>query len=138
LVGLSFRSAPPANRRVEAAFALNSLQRLYPFVQSVPLSVRPCLTDDGASSWPTPLGRGAAFRRSASANGAGMAEGTGDVDFEYAIGDGLTRFEGDATHTYQKPGTYFASFRVGAHRDGAKRKGLAVENLARVRVVVRA
>jgi plastocyanin len=41
-----------------------------------------------------------------------------------------------ATHTYDAPGTYFAAFRVGAHRDGAKGQGPLVQNLARVRIVV--
>jgi poly(3-hydroxybutyrate) depolymerase len=42
----------------------------------------------------------------------------------------------DATHTYAEPGTYFVTFRVGGHRDGLKGEGIAVENLARARVVV--
>jgi hypothetical protein len=42
-----------------------------------------------------------------------------------------------ATHAYDKPGTYFASFRVASHRDGAKGKGPPIYNLARVRVVVK-
>jgi hypothetical protein len=41
-----------------------------------------------------------------------------------------------ATHVFDAPGTYFPSFRVGAHRDGAGFRGEAVRNLARVRVVV--
>jgi hypothetical protein len=40
------------------------------------------------------------------------------------------------THAYDAPGTYFASFRVSAHRDGAKGAGLPVQNLNRIRVVV--
>jgi hypothetical protein len=40
------------------------------------------------------------------------------------------------THAYEAPGTYFASFRVSAHRDGVKGAGLPVQNLHRVRVVV--
>jgi hypothetical protein len=43
-----------------------------------------------------------------------------------------------ATHVYDTPGTYFASFRAGAHRDGAKGRGEPVLNLYRVRVVVTA
>jgi PKD domain len=42
-----------------------------------------------------------------------------------------------ATHTYTEPGTYFASFRVDAHRDGPDGTGPPIQNLARVRVVVR-
>ncbi|HEX5586862.1 MAG TPA: hypothetical protein VFZ17_06100 [Acidimicrobiia bacterium] len=41
------------------------------------------------------------------------------------------------SHTYTEPGTYFPSFRVGAHRLGAAGTGLPVQNLARARVVVR-
>jgi hypothetical protein len=42
------------------------------------------------------------------------------------------------TYAFDKPGTYFPSFRVGAWRDGAGRTGLPIQNLARVRVVVTA
>jgi hypothetical protein len=42
-----------------------------------------------------------------------------------------------ATHTYSKPGTYFAAFRVGSLRDGAKGKGDPIYNLARVRIVAK-
>ena len=37
---------------------------------------------------------------------------------------------------YDAPGTYFASFRVQAHRDGGQGQGPRIENNARVRVVV--
>lgn len=40
-------------------------------------------------------------------------------------------------HRYEEPGTYFASFRVGTHRDGAAGHKPYVRNNARVRVVVR-
>jgi hypothetical protein len=40
-----------------------------------------------------------------------------------------------AEHAYSSPGTYFASFRVGAYRDGTT-TGPTTDNLARVRVVV--
>jgi hypothetical protein len=43
-----------------------------------------------------------------------------------------------ATHAYEKPGVYFPSFRVGARVEGHNAPGPLVENLARVRVVVRA
>jgi hypothetical protein len=39
-------------------------------------------------------------------------------------------------HAYSEPGTYFASFRVGAYREGTT-TGPTTDNLARVRVVVR-
>jgi hypothetical protein len=42
-----------------------------------------------------------------------------------------------AEHAYSRPGTYFASFRVGAYRDGTT-TGPTTDNLARVRVVVTA
>jgi Alpha/beta hydrolase domain len=42
----------------------------------------------------------------------------------------------EATHAYTQPGTYFCGLRVGGHRDGLKGQGLAVENIARARVVV--
>ena len=41
-----------------------------------------------------------------------------------------------ATHTYTEPGTYFASFRVGSHRDGRNGKPPFARNNARVRVIV--
>jgi hypothetical protein len=40
-----------------------------------------------------------------------------------------------AGHAYATPGTYFASFRIGAYRDGTT-TGPTTDNLARVRVVV--
>jgi hypothetical protein len=40
------------------------------------------------------------------------------------------------THVYDEPGTYFASFRVGARCDDAPASSLLIENLARVRIVV--
>jgi hypothetical protein len=42
----------------------------------------------------------------------------------------------ETTYAYTKPGTYFPSFQVGAHRDGIKGAGLPAENFATVRVVV--
>jgi Alpha/beta hydrolase domain len=42
----------------------------------------------------------------------------------------------EASHVYEKPGTYFASFRVGSHRDGVDGKPPFARNNARVRVVV--
>jgi hypothetical protein len=63
-------------------------------------------------------------------------EGTGrDTERVRAVRDGET-LTVDASHTYTQPGTYFVTFRVGGHRDGIKGEGLAVENLARARVVV--
>jgi hypothetical protein len=44
--------------------------------------------------------------------------------------------EVETTHAYDKPGTYFPTLWVSAHRDGSKGPGIPVENLARVRVVV--
>jgi hypothetical protein len=42
----------------------------------------------------------------------------------------------EATHIYGAPGTYFASFRAGARRDGTMGHGPPIENSAQVRVVV--
>ena len=39
-------------------------------------------------------------------------------------------------HAYERPGTYFASFRVGSHRDGSAGNKPYARNLARVRIVV--
>jgi hypothetical protein len=64
-------------------------------------------------------------------------EGTGDWrPVNEAIDGGSPTVSCQTTHDYASPGTYFASFRVGAHRHGAKGSGAAVPNLARVRVVV--
>jgi len=64
-------------------------------------------------------------------------EGTG------RFGDPIPEVDGSSesisltlSHTYTEPGTYFASFRVGSHRDGAQGLGDPVWNLARARVVV--
>ncbi|HEX5586936.1 MAG TPA: hypothetical protein VFZ17_06485, partial [Acidimicrobiia bacterium] len=70
----------------------------------------------------------------------------GEWDFE-GSGRGMERVSAetdsetltlDATHSFTQPGTYFVTFRAGGHRDGLKGQGLAVENLARARVVVTA
>ncbi|MGW0808959.1 tannase/feruloyl esterase family alpha/beta hydrolase [Nonomuraea sp. NPDC002799] len=53
-----------------------------------------------------------------------------------ALDGGRTAVAFTASHVYTTPGTYFPVFRVGAHRDGHDRKGEAVRNIARVRVVV--
>jgi hypothetical protein len=42
----------------------------------------------------------------------------------------------EATHAYAAPGTYFACFRVGAHRNGRDGRAPFARNNARVRVVV--
>jgi hypothetical protein len=44
----------------------------------------------------------------------------------------------EATHSYDTPGTYFACFRAGAHRDGAGGNRPYARNNARARVVVAA
>jgi PKD domain len=44
----------------------------------------------------------------------------------------------EATHAYAEPGTYFACFRVGAHRDGPQGNPPFARNNARVRVIVTA
>jgi PKD repeat protein len=63
-------------------------------------------------------------------------EGDGEVSFEHDIDGNAARVELDAHHTYQEPGTYFASLRVGAHRAGSDGIGAAAENVALVRVRV--
>ncbi len=63
-------------------------------------------------------------------------EGDGNVSFEHDIDGHAARVDLDAHHAYQQPGTYFASLRVGAHRDGSGGSGAAAENLALVRVRV--
>jgi hypothetical protein len=65
-------------------------------------------------------------------------EGVGDFSHAHDIKGDAASARVEAAHTYDKPGVYFASFRVGAHRDGAKGKGLPIENGARVRVIVSA
>jgi hypothetical protein len=64
-------------------------------------------------------------------------EGRGTWDAHDDLVDGSkASITSTTTHAYDRPGTYFASYRVAAHCDGAKGKGLPIENLARVRVVV--
>ena len=64
-------------------------------------------------------------------------EGRGTWAHKHTEVDGSSAIiEVTATHTYTKPGTYFPSFRVGAHREGSKGRGFPVQNLARTRVVV--
>jgi poly(3-hydroxybutyrate) depolymerase len=63
-------------------------------------------------------------------------EGTGRNTERVMADDDRDVLEVAASHSYDQPGTYFVTFRVGGHRDGIKGQGLAVENLARARVVV--
>ncbi|MGE3834467.1 MAG: PKD domain-containing protein [Acidimicrobiia bacterium] len=65
-------------------------------------------------------------------------EGTGRVDHAHQLSGRDRRVDVEVSHAYPRPGTYFASFRVAGHRDGADGAGRPAENLARVRVVVRA
>ena len=62
--------------------------------------------------------------------------GNGTFSHEHSLEDDMSSIKVEATHGYTQPGTYFASFRVGAHRNGTKSQGLPIENGARVRVVV--
>jgi hypothetical protein len=62
--------------------------------------------------------------------------GNGDFSHDHTLDADASSIKVEAAHTYDTPGTYFASFRVGAHRGGRSGRGLPVENGARVRVVV--
>jgi hypothetical protein len=64
-------------------------------------------------------------------------EGTGAYQPADARLDGAPGVvELKAMHAFERPGTYFTSFRVGAHCEGANGRGLKAQNLARARVVV--
>jgi hypothetical protein len=65
-------------------------------------------------------------------------ESTGDFADAAAIAAPEQRITLTATHAYTKPGTYFAVLRGASHREGdMKTPHCRVQNLARVRVVVR-
>jgi len=64
-------------------------------------------------------------------------EGTGEFGESLAEANGSSEsIAVTLSHTFARPGTYFPSFRIGSHRDGAAGTGDPVWNLARVRVVV--
>jgi hypothetical protein len=63
-------------------------------------------------------------------------DGSGELGHEHSLEGDAESVKVEAIHSYDQPGTYFPSFRVGAHRDGFRGKGRAIENVARVRVVV--
>lgn len=64
-------------------------------------------------------------------------EGRGDwAPADTPVDGASSTVSATVSHTYTAPGTYFAGFRVGAHRDGAKGRGPLAQNLARARVVV--
>ena len=63
-------------------------------------------------------------------------EGTGRNPSRVPADRDTEVLEIEATHRFEQPGTYFVTLRAGGHRDGIKGTGLAVENLARARVVV--
>jgi hypothetical protein len=63
-------------------------------------------------------------------------DGKGTWPTSQAVASGAaSQFSAQITHTYDKPGTYFVTFRAGSLADGAK--GEPVYNLTRVRVIVR-
>jgi hypothetical protein len=103
------------------------------------------LTVDGGSRAEAKVGQTVTFDGvgQVPSGGGTIVEAALDVDstntWPYAAdgADGSSatiRFQ--ATHAFDKPGTYFPSFRVGSHRDGAEGTGETARNLARVRVVV--
>lgn len=61
-------------------------------------------------------------------------EGIGTWPRKVKLEGAKARVDSRVTFAYAKPGTYFATFRVGSHRRNAK--GMPIYNLARVRVVV--
>jgi Prolyl oligopeptidase family/PKD domain len=64
-------------------------------------------------------------------------EGRGTWEGQLAEIDGAkSKVDVTTTHTYTEPGTFFACLRVAGHREGAKGRGLPVQNRARTRVVV--
>ena len=62
-------------------------------------------------------------------------EGTGNFT-QFPVESDSTSITVDATYVFERPGTYFPSFRVAAHPHGRGGAGLPIENGARVRVVV--
>lgn len=57
--------------------------------------------------------------------------------FERTVNEEIHGAVSEITHTYDKPGTYFASARVKVNRDGdAEKLFTQVKNLARVRIIV--
>jgi hypothetical protein len=67
--------------------------------------------------------------------GGGAAE-TGPT-YEHELSGDETSIKVEATHAYDKPGTYFPHLRVTAHRYGSRAQGDVLENDARIRIVVR-
>jgi hypothetical protein len=63
-------------------------------------------------------------------------DGLGEFTHEHTIERDSPSINVQVTRTYDTPGTYFVSFRVGAYREGLKTQGSPIENGARVRVVV--
>jgi hypothetical protein len=75
-----------------------------------------------------PAGMGTIVRAEWDFDGRGAFE-------QFDVNGGSASVDVKAEHAYSEPGTYFASFRVGAYRDGTT-TGPTTENLARVRIVV--
>ena len=62
--------------------------------------------------------------------------GTGAANESVDLGGTRVFQDLETVHNFDVPGTYFPVLRVGSHRHGSQGKGPAVENIARVRVVV--
>ncbi|AHH19825.1 PKD domain-containing protein [Nocardia nova SH22a] len=63
-------------------------------------------------------------------------EGRGDRSAQTVPDGEPVQVTAEATHAFDHPGTYFVTFRAAGHSEGARGKGLGVENIARCRVVV--
>jgi hypothetical protein len=104
------------------------------------------LTANGGTRTEVAVGETVSFRGTADApKDAGPVvwaqwdfEGTGEVSERAEIDAASDRAVVDATHAFDRPGTYFVGFRAGVHRHGLDGRGPAVENVAVVRVVVKA
>jgi hypothetical protein len=105
------------------------------------------LTVNGGERADVKVGETVTFRGSGAAPAGGGQILRAEIDFvsddswpyQANVPDGAaTRVSIETSHSFDKPGVYFPSFRVSAWRDGLKGKGLPIQNLARVRVVVSA
>jgi hypothetical protein len=137
---------PPADSRY--AFTRNNQLKL-PFSGAERGGVQPSarLTVNGGERADVKVGESVTFKGVAEAPAGVSLIARAEMDFlsddswpyQAAIPGGAAETVAiETTHRFDKPGTYFPSFRVSAWREGANGKGLPIQNLARVRVVVSA
>jgi hypothetical protein len=136
--------APPADTR----YAMTRNQQLQlPTDAAERLGIQPVvtLTANGGERADVKVGKPVRFEGAAAQPPGAGKIARAEMDFLMddswprqidIVGGAAAEVHVAMTYAFDRPGTYFPAFRVSAWRDGAKKTGIPLQNLARVRVVV--